>query len=132
MSAHDQWTDQLSDYLDGELSDAERTAVEAHLSGCLECSKTLASLRRLVAEASSLTPMPPQNDLWPGVAARITQPRRVSFTLPQLAAASLLLAALSGGAVVLLVGGSKSGTQTAATQSGTADRPAVDTTAPAA
>lgn len=132
MSAHEQWTDQLSDYLDGELSDAERAAVEAHLSGCAECSKTLASLRRLAAEASSLSSMPPENDLWPEIAARITQPRRISFTLPQLAAASLLLAALSGGAVVLLVRGSTSVPQTAATESGTSERPAVDGTLPAA
>jgi anti-sigma factor RsiW len=105
MSAHDQWTDQLSDYLDDELSPAERAAVDAHLAGCPECARTLASLRRIVAEASSLAPRPPENDLWPAIAARTVQQRRISFTVPQLAAAGLLLAALSGGAVVLLLGG---------------------------
>jgi len=105
MSAHDQWTDQLSDYLDDELSAAERAAVDAHLAGCAECTRTLASLRRIVAEASSLPARPPENDLWPAIAARTVQQRLISFTIPQLAAASLLLAALSGGAVVLLLGG---------------------------
>lgn len=105
MSAHDPWTDQLSDYLDDELSPAERAAVDAHLAGCAECTRALASLRRIVADASALTPRPPEDDLWPGIAARTVEQRRISFTIPQLAAASLLLAAFSGGAVVLLLGG---------------------------
>ena len=122
MSEHDPWTDQLSDYLDDELSPAERAAVDAHLAGCGECTRTLASLRRIVAEASSLTPRPPENDLWPGIAARTVQQRRISFTIPQLAAASLLLAALSGGAVVLLLGGTAGRSQAA---NATATRAAV-------
>jgi anti-sigma factor RsiW len=125
MSAHDQWTDQLSDYLDDELSAAERAAVDAHLAECADCTKTLASLRRIVAEASSLPPRPPEHDLWPAIAARTVQQRRVSFTIPQLAAASLLLAALSGGAVVLLLGGTNGLSQTAQDQADTA-APAVD------
>lgn len=31
--------DRLSDYLDGELGEAERSQVEAHLSGCSECTR---------------------------------------------------------------------------------------------
>jgi len=132
MSRHEQWTDQLSDYLDDELSEAERAAVEAHLGECAECSKTLGSLRRIVAEAASLTPRPPENDLWPGVAVRLAQPRRISFTIPQLAAASLLLAALSGGAVVLLLGGGPTGrSQTATNPGGTAEAPGVEAARPA-
>src|SRR5262245_21095114 len=129
MSAYDQWTDQLSDYLDDELSAAERVSVEAHLAECADCAGTLASLRRIVAEASSLPPGPPENDLWPGIAARTVQQRRISFTIPQLAAASLLLAALSGGAVVLLLGGSNGQSQTAQGQAGTA-APAPDDSQP--
>jgi anti-sigma factor RsiW len=130
MSAHDQWTDQLSDYLDDELSAAERASVEAHLAECAECARTLASLRRIVAEASSLPPRPPENDLWPVIAARTVQQRRISFTIPQLAVASLLLAALSGGAVVLLVGGYNGRSQTAQDQAGTT-APAPDDSQPA-
>jgi len=125
MSMHDQWTDQLSDYLDDELSEAERAAVDAHLAECAECTRTLASLRRIVAEASSLAPLAPENDLWPGIAARTVQRRRISFTIPQLAAASLLLAALSGGAVVLLLGGTSGRSQTAQNRA-EASAPAVD------
>jgi len=109
----DQWTDRLSEYLDGELTSPERTAFEAHLPSCDGCRTTLDELRRVVTNARALDDRPPAADLWPTVAARIglsarskTRPvvRRFSFTLPQLAAASLALALLSGGAAWLLGG----------------------------
>jgi Putative zinc-finger len=108
----DQWTDRLSEYLDDELSPAERTSLEAHLSTCRECTDTLDELRAVVARASALRPVAPAADLWPGVEANLTPrngvspfrsrtPRRFSFTLPQLVAASLALMVLSGSAVWL-------------------------------
>ena len=39
----DQWTDRLSEYLDGELLTGERTALEEHLVGCAACRATLSS-----------------------------------------------------------------------------------------
>src|SRR5207245_4781248 len=33
-SMQDEWTDRLSEYLDGELTDEERYAVESHHEGC--------------------------------------------------------------------------------------------------
>jgi anti-sigma factor RsiW len=102
----------LSDYLDGEVSPAERASVDAHLTQCAACRATLEELRRVVARAGTLQDSAPDRDLWPDVAARIgTAPRarmsvfrrvvtsRLSFTLPQLAAASLALMVLSGGLV---------------------------------
>ena len=109
---HGEWTDKLSDYLDGELTAGERAAVDAHLLACPECRQTLDELQRVVDTAHGLVPRPPVHDLWTGVAERVAatpavdrsvtpfrprQPLRVSFSLPQLAAASLLLAAVSGG-----------------------------------
>src|SRR3989449_7696827 len=108
----DQWTDRLSEYLDGELTSPERTAFEAHLAACDACRTTLDELRRVVTNARALDDRPPAADLWPAVAARIglsarskTRPvvRRFSFTVPQLAAASVALALLSGGAAWLIV-----------------------------
>ncbi len=99
---HEQWTDRLSDYLDGELEPAEHAEVEAHLRECAACSDVLNDLKRVVARAQTLEARPPRTDLWPGVAARIertAQPRRYAFTLPQLAAAAVLLMAVSGGIV---------------------------------
>ncbi|MGH2514277.1 MAG: anti-sigma factor family protein, partial [Ktedonobacterales bacterium] len=43
----DEWREQLSTYLDGELSDAERKQVEAHLVTCAECQRELAELRQV-------------------------------------------------------------------------------------
>jgi len=106
----DQWTDRLSEYLDGELAAPERTTLEAHLASCDGCRTTLDELRRVVTNARALDDRPPTADLWPAVAARIglasrARPvaRRFSFTVPQLAAASVVLALLSGGAAWLIV-----------------------------
>jgi putative zinc finger protein len=110
MTMHDKWTDQLSEYLDGELTPEEQAAVESHLQGCPACTEVLNDLKRVVARAQAIEPRPPQADLWRAVAARIEAggasrvtpfrapaARRFAFTLPQLAAASLLIAAMSGG-----------------------------------
>ena len=110
----DQWTDRLSQYLDGELAAPERTTLEAHLASCDGCRTTLDELRRVVTDARALDDRPPAADLWPAVAARIgvssrlkARPvvRRLSFTVPQLAAASVVLALLSGSAAWLIMRG---------------------------
>ena len=108
---HQEWTDQLSDYLDGELTGDERSAVDAHLRSCAACAAVLNDLKRVVAQAGSLEARPPQADLWRGIAERLNEggeparvvsfapkaARRFSFSLPQLAAAAALLIAVSGG-----------------------------------
>jgi hypothetical protein len=106
MTMHEEWTDKLSDYLDGELETADRTAVEAHLRECRECSAVLNDLKRVVSHAQALDVRPPARDLWPGVSARIDRiapPRRISFTLPQLAAAAVVLMAVSATLAVTLM-----------------------------
>jgi anti-sigma factor RsiW len=115
MTMHEQWTDQLSDFLDGELPVEQQAAVERHLEGCAECTAVLNDLKRVVARAQSIEPRPPQADLWAGIAGRIdtgrpsapllpagiatfaNRARRITVTLPQLAAAALVVAAISGG-----------------------------------
>ena len=103
----DQWTDRLSEYLDGDLAEAEKAALEAHLIACAACRETLAGLRRIVVRARSLEDRPPSRDLWSGIAARIgagSAParRRLTFSVPQLLAAGIALAVLSGGSAWLL------------------------------
>jgi anti-sigma factor RsiW len=110
---NDQWTDRLSEYLDGELEDAERMALEAHLATCADCTAVLADLRRVVARAQALDDRPPARDLWSGIAERIgvstddlarrRARRRVSFTVPQLIAASVALIAMSAGVARLVL-----------------------------
>ncbi|HET7380205.1 MAG TPA: zf-HC2 domain-containing protein [Gaiellales bacterium] len=104
----DRWTDRLSEYIDATLSESERIALESHLASCAGCRTTLTELRRVVARAGALDDRPPAADLWPAVAARIGRAsapvslaqrrarRRISFTVPQLAAAAVALALLSG------------------------------------
>jgi hypothetical protein len=107
----DQWTDRLSEYLDGELKGAERAFLESHLERCEDCQETLAGLRRVVMRARSLEDRPPATDLWGGIAERIGAPPRVSatpirrrftFSFPQLLAAGIALAVLSASGAWLL------------------------------
>ena len=107
----DQWTDRLSEYLDGEVTGPERTALEAHVGSCDACRTTLDELRRVVTNARALDDRPPTVDLWPAIATRIglasrskVRPlaRRLAFTVPQLVAAAVVLALLSGGAAWLI------------------------------
>jgi anti-sigma factor RsiW len=106
----DEWTDRLSEYIDGELSDDERRALESHLAGCPTCAATLAELRQVVERARDLGPRPPEADLWPAISRRISahspvgariaqfrarEPRRLSLTFTQLAAAAVVLIAIS-------------------------------------
>jgi hypothetical protein len=120
MTMHEEWTDRLSEYLDGELSADEQRALESHLRTCAPCAAVLNDLKRVVAraQAAGTAARPPQADLWAGIAERIDAsrtwtggagpldnvatfrgraPRRIAFTLPQLAAAAIVVAAVSGG-----------------------------------
>ncbi len=118
MTDH-QWTDRLSDYLDGEMTQDQRAQLEAHLAACAGCAGTLEELREVVERAGSMTPRPPDADLWPGLESRLepsatvvpfqprTVARRFSFTMPQLVAAGLALIVMSGGGVWVLQHGGR-------------------------
>ena len=70
----DQWTDRLSEYVDGELTGEERAAIESHLAGCPGCAATLDDLKCVLERAGTMGPRPPQADLWPAIADRIASP----------------------------------------------------------
>jgi hypothetical protein len=58
----------LNDYLDGLLSEPDRTALEAHLEGCAICRQFLTGLRSLRARTQALPRgLEPERDLWPGI-----------------------------------------------------------------
>src|ERR1051326_6456124 len=124
----DNWTNRLSEYLDGYLPASERPALEAHLQGCGDCRTSLAQLRRVVARAQALDDRPPTGDLWPAIARHVgvvsldarRARRRLSFTVPQLAAARVWLALLSAGSAWLL---GRRPTATQAAQSNTTRSP---------
>ena len=106
----DTWTNRLSEYLDGDLPEKELAGLEAHLPSCADCRATLQQLRRVVARAQALDDRPPTADLWPAIARHVgvvsldarRARRRLSFTVPQLAAAAVALALLSAGSAWLL------------------------------
>ena len=130
----DQFTEQLSPYLDGELDDLRRARLEAHIAGCAECAAVLADLRAIVAAAPEYAGREPDRDLWAGIEAGYEADRRTGgravtpdavavrrsagppvrlsarppvrrFSLPQLLAASIAMAALGSGSVWLALRG---------------------------
>ena len=115
---HTEWTDMLSEYIDGGLTPDERGAVEGHLADCEACAAVLADLRLVVAHARNLPESVPTRDLWPAISESIAaagpaasaedgvialptarraplRPSGVNLSLPQLAAASVALALAS-------------------------------------
>lgn len=111
-------TEKLSEYIDGDLSAADRDRVDRHLSSCPQCAGLVEDLRAVLRSAQAVQDAPPAVDLWPGIAARLEPrgsaprvvaiesrrgPRRFSFSIPQLAAASLAVALLSAGAVWMAI-----------------------------
>jgi negative regulator of sigma E activity len=129
---HDPWLDRLSEYIDGELAQDDVGALERHLGECDTCAATLTELRSVVEQAHALEDAPPEHDLWSGIADEIgarrttagadvvplrwqtaarlrAKPgafgwRRLSFTVPELAAAALVLVSASAGVVLWLAG----------------------------
>jgi hypothetical protein len=111
----DQYSNQLSAYLDDELEGSARARVTAHLAGCAECSALLADLRAIVSAAPGYAGRTPSRDLWKGIEARLDEPDVISidsarpsarpparrFGWRELIAASLVMAAVGGGAVYL-------------------------------
>lgn len=125
MTTH--WTARLSDYLDGELSSAERTACDAHLAACPSCRTVLDELLLVVDSARADADQEPERDLWPGILQQISgtgrgavarrdlsggttvvplraPQRQFVFTLPQLALAASLLIAVSAGVAYVAAG----------------------------
>ena len=54
---HEKARELFTDYLDGELAEQDRTALEAHLAGCEECREEWKSFSKTVGEVSGLLRM---------------------------------------------------------------------------
>ncbi len=73
-------TDQLNDYLDGQLPPDAARRVESHLTHCTECRNEQEHLRSLLSKAVSLPKsIQPSRDLWKGIEERLGggEPRNV-------------------------------------------------------
>ena len=87
--------ERLSAWLDGELTEAERAAVAAHLEACSGCRRELAQLSALDAALESLSaPVPPL--VAERVLARIGRPRRRGWRSLALAASLIMVIVLGG------------------------------------
>ena len=114
------WTDRLSEYQDDELSAQDRAECDAHLAVCALCRTVLSELRAVTTAAHTDPDVMPKADLWPGILSRLEPPaarvidfapqagrrtpKRISFTLPQLALAASLLIAVTAGVAYLAMG----------------------------
>jgi hypothetical protein len=57
--------EQLSAYIDGELTGTGRDDLEQHLTGCSDCSATVHALRATLADMRALpSPVPSEQDQW--------------------------------------------------------------------
>ena len=70
----EQFADTLADFLERDVPEATRAAMEGHALGCGECGPLLADLRRLRIDAANLPELAPGRDLWAGITARIETP----------------------------------------------------------
>jgi len=101
------WTDRLSEYLDGELGDEDAERLESRLAAEPDLRALLEDLRAVKRAAADQPDLEAPADLWRGIRSRLAYAdrsrvpmggvgrRRLMLTLPQLAAAA---------GVVLLLG----------------------------
>ena len=89
--------DRLDDYVDGALAESEFQEMELHIASCAACREQERRLRLILAQAHALPrELTPPRNLWPGVAERIGQSRRMLWQSPLgLAMAAALLAAVA-------------------------------------
>jgi hypothetical protein len=70
----EEFADRLADFLERDVDERSRAAVEAHAIACGDCGPLLADLRKLRIDAANLPELTPSRDLWSGIAARIETP----------------------------------------------------------
>jgi len=106
---HSYWTDQLSDFLDGELPAKRAREVREHLRACEACRRATSELEAVVQWAASYQPPVPSDDGWPALRRRIEEgktvafpPARNRFGWSALIAAGLVMATVTGGGVWML------------------------------
>ena len=109
----------LSAWLEGDLGDDDRRAVDAHLRECLRCASLVRDIENIRRDATKLPEMAPSRDLWEGIAARIEapvielKPRQAPTPARrtwQMAAAAVVLMAVSSGVTYVLTSGQRPAT----------------------
>src|SRR5256885_572015 len=70
----DAFAETLAGFLERDVVEATRAAMESHAVACGDCGALLADLRALRVDASRLPELAPSRDLWAGIAGRIDAP----------------------------------------------------------
>lgn len=70
----DEFNESLADFLERDVRETTRAAMDAHALSCAECGALLADLRKLRIDAANLPELVPSRDLWAGIAERIETP----------------------------------------------------------
>ena len=100
MSTHPD-PEQLSAYIDGELSDDGRDDLERHLTRCPDCSATLRALRATLADMRALpAPVPSEQESWALRAAINKARKRPATRYRRWTAAAAGVAAVAAAIVV--------------------------------
>ena len=73
MTACEREREAIGALVDGELGEAERAALDAHLDGCAGCRRALADLQRLAAAFETLQPVEPAADFEARFWARVAR-----------------------------------------------------------
>ncbi len=76
---HQEAKDLFTNYLDGDMADAERSALEAHLSTCTECKQEWQTFKKLMSEVSGLMNLSPPKDVVFAVERKIHRRSRGKF-----------------------------------------------------
>ena len=72
MTSCEEILERLDALVEGELSTRRQAEVESHLRSCESCRRRHGQLVSLIEKAGELSsPIEPETDLWPGVAARL-------------------------------------------------------------
>lgn len=108
--------DSLGRYVDAELSEDNRRAIESHLADCPACAAGLADLRGMLAELAPDPDIHAPPDLWPAIERRRAVSRRRPHRVfrgrlpgsPLARAAVLLMASGLGVLAVIWAGGDAS------------------------
>lgn len=109
---HDHIVDRLSEYLDGELDQADSEAIRLHLEGCAGCRAVADDLAQIAHAGATLPDLPPTRELWTGIESRIkgeqVLPFRARLQRPVirrwggLVAAGVVMGAVAGGTAILV------------------------------
>jgi anti-sigma factor RsiW len=104
----EQFSDRLADYLEGDLPQAVRAAMESHADTCASCGPLLADIAALRGSAAALPALQPSRDLWTGIAERIDArvlPLEVPLARRSIMRRAWMRPAVAAAALVLVTAG---------------------------